>query len=115
MRIDPNSKITLEKLHLITGKSLEECRQFCEAMLAVLVMNFMEHKVTPVPFFGNITLKHIKDILVDGKKEPIVRIDIESSEMLLRNIRQLNNQEESEIEKFLFREIKQGLKKKAIK
>lgn len=109
MKLKEQSKITLEKLQFLSGTKRDDLRIILESLEALIILNYLEGEPTTIPFFGTIMIKHIDDISVDGKLQAKVEIDFEPDNSLLRNIGQIKDGDETDIEKMMKRRIQASL------
>lgn len=109
MRATPENKDIIDKMHMLTGESQMTIRSFFEFLISLIVLNFKEGESTNIPFFGTITLDYSGDEVHNGVKQAIVDVDFEPDQSLLRNIGQIEDGEESDIEKLIKVRIKESL------
>lgn len=94
---------------MLTGESASTIRSFFESLISLIVLNFKEGESTNIPFFGTIALDYSGDEIHNGVKRAIVDVDFEPDQSLLRNIGQIEDGEESDIEKLIKVRIKESL------
>ena len=110
MRATSENKDTIDKIHLLSGESKQSVRNLFEALASLIILNYMEKESTNIPFLGNIILEqHGNEITKEGKVA-IVDIKIEPDNNLLKNIGQIDDGEETEIEKIFKRRIQESLR-----
>ena len=109
MQISNMSKNTLKKLQLMTGQSLSDTKRFLKYFFSILILDFLENQSTHIPYFGEIKINYIKDIIRKEGKEAEINIDFIADKQLLKSIGQIIDNEESDLEKFLFKEIQENL------
>lgn len=103
MRIDSNSKSTLEKMKLISGEPQEKIRLFFESLCILSVLDYLDDKETPIPFMGDLKLEKVDDNTLN------FTMSISPNQMLSRNIAQILQGEESEIERLYKKKIRMAL------
>jgi len=111
MELVDGAKNTLKKLQLMTGGSLKETKIFLKYFFIIIIMDFLEDKSTQVPYFGEIKINHINDVIKKEGKEAVIDLIFKADPQLLRSIGQIVDNEESDIEKFLYDNIEEELNK----
>lgn len=94
-----NSKEAIEKVHLISEQSLEDTKIFFEALLTYIVLNFAEGQPTVLPGIGELHIQHLHDDITSEGKKAVLQLDFFADDYLTKNIGQIVDKEESEIEK----------------
>lgn len=106
MRIEPKAKETLEKLHLISGFTIENIREVFESFLTLIVLNYLEGKETDIPFLGKFKLEYKGDRMNKKGKQAIVELNFKASDTLLKNIGQIEDKEQSDVAEMLIKKIR---------
>lgn len=117
MRIEPEAKNTIERIHLIAGKKkslpLETIREVFENLFTVLCLDYLERKKTIIPFIGDIEISYIGENIENKKKQAIVDIKLKPCNFLLRNIGQMvDGKGLSGIEEHYINQVRELLKQK---
>lgn len=110
MKLNSREKEVLEKLHLICGESVDVCRSVLEALSIVHILNFIDGTETVVPFFGSVKIDHLGDESLSGKLlKAKLGFKIEPSLILTKNIGQIVDGIESDIEKLFKKKIRSSM------
>lgn len=91
----------LHKVHLLSGKSYENTKAVFEGMLYLYILSFLEKEPIMIPFLGEFNIKYIKDVLSAEGRDSEVQVDFEPNVFLRRVIGQIEDQEETDVEKML--------------
>lgn len=107
MRVTDENKDSIDKLHLLSGASKKDVREFFEALVSLIIMDYISGESTNIPFLGDIQVKVLTDSAIIEKEDVIIDFDIESN--LLRNLQQIQDSTECDIEKTCKNRIKDSL------
>ncbi len=103
-------KEVIHKVHLLTGKSENEIKEVFEGILYMILLSYMEKEPIYIPFLGEIDLKYLKDKYTQEGRIANIDIDFSPHKFLLRTIGQIEDKEESDLEKYLKNKIHSILK-----
>lgn len=110
LKIYKKEKEVIHKVHLLTGKSFDDVKDVFEGILYMILLSYLEKEPVYLPFFGEIELKYLKDRFTQSGRVAEIDIDFSPNEFLLRTIGQIEDKEESDLEKFLKNKIHSILK-----
>lgn len=110
LKMYKKEKEVIHKIHLLTGKPYEDVKEVFEGILYMVLLAYLEKEPVYIPFFGEIELKYLKDRYTQSGRVAEIDIDFSPNEFLLRVIGQIEDKEESDIEKFLKNKIHSILK-----
>ena len=109
MKLSTNEREIINKISIISGLKIETIRNVFESLASVTIMDYIEGNVVYVPFLGNFTINHIKDIKKNNRKEAIININFKPNPYISRNIGQINDGDESDIEKSFYNKIQETI------
>lgn len=109
MKINERNKDTIEKIHLLTGETKGAVRQFFESLIFILTVDYINNESTNIPFFGEITIKNMGDTLEKGGKRVNLVIEFDPEDIFQTNVGQIEDGEQSELEKVLRNRIRNSL------
>lgn len=98
MKLSNDGKDTVERLHLVSGMGKENSRNFFESLLTLIIIDYLEGESTYLPFIGEIKINYAGDTFHKDKKKAVLRIDFSASDELARNIGQIEDGDETDIE-----------------
>ncbi len=98
-------KEMIHKIHLLTGKPFDEVKEVFEGFLYMVLLSYLEKEPIYIPFFGDIEMKYLKDRITQSGRIAEIDIDFTPNPFLLRTIGQIEDKEESDLEKFLKNKI----------
>lgn len=110
LKLYKKEKEAIHKIHLLTGKSVEDVRDVYEGILFMVLLAYLEKEPVYFPFFGEIELKYLQDRITQKGRVAEIDIDFSPNEFLLRIIGQIEDRDESDIEKILKERIHTILK-----
>lgn len=111
VKFSPEERDILHRVHLISGKPMNEITDMFEALSVVCVMAYLEKEAIVLPLFGKIDIEYKGDKLLEsGLKEANLNIQITPGKFLKKVIGQIEDGDESEIEKILKGKIDKVLK-----
>lgn len=93
------NKEAFEKLHLISELSVEDCKNLCDSVVTLIVLNHIEGEPTLIPGFGEVRIFYEGEDLVKEGKQARIKLDFTPDDFLLRNIGQVHDGEETDIER----------------
>lgn len=111
MKYSQEDKVSIQLLHLITGKSYKDCKDFFEGFASMISLAFLKKTPLHVPLFGDIRIKHIGDEVKKEGKKIKVQIDFDLDPFMSRNLGQLVDGTESEVQKIFVEKIKDTLER----
>lgn len=81
-------KETLMEIHAQSGNKLtfEHSKLFSAILFKVIVYNYLEGQDTYIPYIGKLHIEHEGDIIDGGLKEADLRVSLEASDLLKREI-----------------------------
>lgn len=109
LKINQNNKNTIEKMHLLTGKSKDDTKRFFEAFAFLLATDYLEGEWTNLPFFGDIKVHHTGDVPSDKGVRAQLELEFEPEDSLIKTIGQLVDGEKSEVEKTFMNRVRSSL------
>ena len=95
-----NYKEVYEKIHNISGLSLEDTKLFFESLFIYTMLNYLEKEPTYFPNVGKVKFNYIGEQYSNGtNKKARVDFEFEPDDYLLKNIGQAEDGDETDIEK----------------
>ena len=91
----------IDRIHLMSGESKQTIRGFFESLVSLIVLNYIEGESTNIPFLGTVSIEFLRDKIDKNEKEAVIDIRIDPDSALLKNIGQIQDGEESDIEKLI--------------
>lgn len=110
LKIYKKEKEVIHKIHLLTGKPFNDVKDVFEGILYMMLLAYLEKEPVYLPFFGEFELKYLKDRYTQNGRVAEIDIDFSPNKFLLRTIGQIEDKEESDLEKFLKNKIHSILK-----
>ena len=110
LKYTKEEKDIIHRVHLISGKPYGEVTDVIESLCIVCVMAYMEKEPIDVPMLGRFEVKYNGDKIVNGEKEADITINITPGAFIKRVIGQIEDGDESDIEKILKEKIRKLLK-----
>ena len=101
MRITSTNRNIIEEMGLFSGTDKQTIRNFFESLISIVILDYIEGETTNIPFLGTIKIEYKGEKLVEGEKEADIVIAIEPENTLLKNIGQIKDKVESDIEKMI--------------
>lgn len=98
-----------EKVRLLSGQTIEETKNFFEALTTIIVLNYLEKIPTIIPQLGSLSLKYEGDEELKDGIRAIVTPEILLDDYLLKNIGQVEDGVESDIEKKLKKKMSNSI------
>jgi len=109
-KLTKQQKDTINKIHLLSGCSYREVRDVYEGFLYSIILSYLEERPLDLPFLGELEVSYLKDVLTQKGREADVSIDITPDAFIKRVIGQIEDKEESDVEKILRDKIHESLK-----
>lgn len=109
LKLSKNEREVFQKVHLLSGKSYEEVKEVMEGFIYLGVLSYLEKEPVVIPFFGELSIDFIKDIVVQEGREAELDFQFEPSKFLARTIGQIEDKDESDLEKMLKGKIHSSL------
>lgn len=109
LKITSEGKDTVERLHLLSGIGKENSRNFFESLLTIIILDYLEGEKTYLPFIGEFTLTYKGDTYNGDTKKAIIDVDFNADDVLLRNIGQIQDGEETDIEDVFEKRLQNAL------
>ena len=110
MRITAINRDSIDKIHLFSGESKQMIRTFFESLISIILLDFMEESETNIPFLGTIKLQHTGDKDIGGLKEAEVSVIFTPDPSLLKNVGQITDNEECDVEKMIKMRVHEALR-----
>lgn len=110
IQFSKKEKEIVHKVHLLTGRPHSEVRDFFESFLVTFLVDYLEKDSTSIPFFGDIKLQYLGDVNTPGGRVAKVDIDFTPTDFLVRTVGQIEDGEESDLEKHLKDKIQQVIR-----
>lgn len=101
LRFSREEKDLLHKIHLLSGRSYEEVKDVFEGFLYLSVLSYLEKDPVLIPFFGEFDIRYIRDAVTKEGREAELDITFEPNQFLKRVIGQIEDKDESDLEKML--------------
>jgi len=111
MKITKEENMFIEKMHLISGKTHDEIKEFFTSIIMMLIFDFIEKKESHLPGFGVLKIDYLGDEINNGKKEAKLLIDLQPNDYIKKIVGQIIDKEENELHKLLKKKIKNYLVK----
>lgn len=99
-------KDAILSIHLLSGLSIEQTKDFFEAVAVYSLLNYMQGKDTFIPLMGSLKFTYQGDKIRKRGKQAVVESKFDPCPFFLRNIGQIEDKEESDIELELREKIK---------
>jgi hypothetical protein len=109
MKINPESRSTIEKIRLISGTTYDQCKEFFESLITHISLNYLEEKETYIPYIGSFKFIYDGDTIDSEGKEAKIKIEFSADPNLKKIIGQIVDGNEMEIDKMLFKKIRYEL------
>lgn len=100
----------IHRVHLLSGKPYEEVRDMFESFCTVAIMAYIEKEPVTIPLIGTMEVEYVNDVLTPEGKEANVKITTEASPNFKHIVGQIEDEEETDIEKSLQSKIENILK-----
>lgn len=113
IQFSKKEKEMVHKIHLLTGYPHSEVRDFFESFLVTFLIDYLEKDATSIPFFGDIKLKYLGDANFSTGRVAQVDAEFSPTDFLVRTVGQIEDGEESDLEKHLKDKIQQILQNQA--
>lgn len=96
-------KDVINRVHLITGRSFEDCKEILEGFFIMSILNYMDDESPHLhfPLIGEFDFIYEGDVLKDKGKQAQVSVEFKPDDFLLRVIGQIKDGTENEIQKYL--------------
>ena len=98
IKLSKKDKDTIQKIHLLTGQTFSETREFYEGLLLNFVLSYLEKEPVVLPLFGEISIHYLGDDITSKGRKAKVDIDFTPHENLIRNIGQIEDGDECDLE-----------------
>jgi len=109
MKLNAQSKNTIEQVRRINEYSYEDCKHFFESLVTHIILNYLDEKSTYIPYFGEVFIKYDGEDLVQGGREAKVSLSFIADQNLKKIIGQCIDGEETEIERIFKNKANQRL------
>ena len=109
MKLSDGEREMLEKVHLLSGQTIETVKEVLEGIVTQMVFDFLEERPTSFPLIGDMKLDYLGDSIEDGARKARVHMTFDPNNFLAKVIGQLVDGEENEIEKLYKRKIRISL------
>jgi len=111
LRVTSLNKESIEKIHLLSGESKQTIRTFFESLISLILLDYIEGESTNIPFIGTFSVKYTGDKIVNGKKEADIEVELKPDNNLIKNVGQVHDKEECDIEKMIKMRVRESLRK----
>ncbi len=111
LKFSKQEKEIFHKVHLLSGKSYDDVREVFEGFLYLSLLSYLEKTSIVLPHFGEINISYKGDKLQKDGREAILETDFVPSNILKRTIGQIEDKEESDLEKVLMEKINKEIEK----
>ena len=111
IKFSKKEKDAVHRLHLLTGKPFHEVREFYEGLLLDFVLRYLEKEPVTIPLFGDIFFHYMGDEVSSKGRRAKIDIDFIPEDFLIRVIGQIEDGDESDLEKHLKELIHKNLEK----
>ncbi len=111
MRITSVNKESIEKIHLLSGESKQTIRTFFESLISLILLDYIEGESTNIPFIGTLSIEYIDEKITNGKKEANIKVKLNPDSNLIKNVGQVQDKEECDIEKMIKLRVVEALRK----
>lgn len=101
IKFSKKEKEIVHRLHLLTGKPFNEVKDFYEGLLLNFVISYLDKEPVSIPLFGEIYFHYHGDEITSKGRKAKIDIDFTPSDLLIRVIGQIEDGEESDLEKAL--------------
>lgn len=112
MKLSNKGKETIERLNLLSGVGKENTRNFFESLLTLITVDYLDGESTYLPFIGNVSITYKGDRYEGDVKKAILELDIEPDDVLTKNIGQIQDGDEPDIEKIFEKRLQNALNEK---
>lgn len=109
LKFSKQEREALHRIHLLSGRSYEEVREVYEGFLYSIVLSYLEKEPICFPFFGDMEIRFLKDSITENGREAELDISFQPSKLLKRIIGQIEDREETDLEKILKAKIHESL------
>ena len=106
MALSATDRDALMRVHLVSGKSLNETREFFESLFIYAMLQHAEGKPVVLPYVGTLTLTHTGDVLEREGRVAQVEVDTVLDPMLVRSIGQFVDGDTTEADNILLDRIR---------
>jgi hypothetical protein len=111
IKFTKREKEIFHKIQLLSGKPYDDVRSVFEGFLYYSVLSYLEKEPIIFPYFGEIKIKYVKDIVTKRGREAVLETSFEESDLLKRTIGQIEDKEESDLEVALKEKINKEIEK----
>ncbi len=108
-KFSKEEKDVFHKIHLLSGRSYEEVREVYEGFLYSMALAYLEKEPIYFPFFGEVEIRFIKDNITEDGRKAELDVTFTPNDFLKRVIGQIEDKEESDVEKILKDKIHESL------
>lgn len=109
MKLNAQGKEVVEQLNLLSGLGKESSRNFFESLLSQIIINYLDDEPTYIPFIGTIYIRYKGDRFEGNIKKAILDIDFTPDDMLIKNIGQIQDGDETDIEEIFEKRLQNAL------
>lgn len=99
IKFNKEDKRVIQELHLLTGKSFEDCREFLEGLATMCLYHYLEDSHVHFPLIGNLSVVYSGDQITNKGREAKINTSFEPDPFLKRIIGQTVDGDETDIEK----------------
>lgn len=109
IKFSKKEKEIVHRLHLLSGKNFEEIRTFFEYLVVDFALAYLEKKPLSIPLFGDIFINYLGDEILSKGRKAKIDIDFIPDDFFVKIIGQIEDGEESDLERHLKEKIKKTL------
>jgi len=109
LRISKEGNEVIEKLHLLSGETIETTRNVFESLITQVAINYMNNSPTVIPFIGELKVTYLKDEIKKEGKLAVLETVLIPDPTLLKVIGQIEDKDEIDIEKTLKQKVSENL------
>jgi hypothetical protein len=106
MPLTLEEKNAMRVMQLIFGRPANEINELFESIGISAVLSYVKNKSIVIPYIGKITISYEGDALTSKGKEAKLKHEFIPSPFLVRNIGQIEDDEDTEIQKILANRFK---------
>lgn len=104
MKFTQRDKEVIQKIHLLSGLPLDECKEFYKYQVTALILDYMENKSSHIPLIGDLKIEHLGDTYRNRKgREAVLSVEFSSDAFLNRAVGNIEDGEETEIHDSILR------------
>ena len=106
MPLSPEEKDALRYIRLLFGKPANEVHDLFESVGIAAVLSYLRKDSIVIPFIGKVKINYDGDDLTSEGRKAKLNCEFVPSQFLIRNIGQIEDETETEVEKILVNRFK---------